>query len=79
MPVYNEATGVADVIADIVRHVLDVVPASELVVVDDHSTDDTSAVLHRIACEDSRVRVLVNDVNVGHGRTTRRAMDALDR
>ena len=76
MPVYNEATGVADVIADIVRHILDVVPASELVVVDDHSTDDTSIVLHRIAREDPRVRVLVNDVNLGHGRTTRRAMDA---
>jgi dolichol-phosphate mannosyltransferase len=76
MPVYNEAAGVADVIDDIVRHVLDVVPASELVVVDDRSTDDTLAVLHRIAREDSRVRVLVNDVNLGHGRTTRRAMDA---
>ena len=53
MPVYNEDKGVADVIADIVRHVLDAVPASELVVVDDCSTDDTSAVLHRIACRDS--------------------------
>lgn len=76
MPVYNEAAGVADVIDDIVRHVLDVVPGSELVVVDDRSTDDTLAVLHRIAGEDSRVRVLTNDVNLGHGRTMRRAMDA---
>jgi dolichol-phosphate mannosyltransferase len=76
MPVFNEATGVADVIADIVRFILDVVPTSELVVVDDHSTDDTAVVLHRIACRDTRVRVLLNDVNLGHGRTTRRAMDA---
>ena len=76
MPVYNEANGVADVIADVVRLVLDAVPASELVVVDDCSTDDTSAVLRRIACRDLRVKVLVNDVNIGHGRTTRRAMDA---
>ncbi|MEY2522502.1 MAG: hypothetical protein QOJ66_1067 [Ilumatobacteraceae bacterium] len=76
MPVYNEAAGIGDVIDDIVRYILDVVPASELVVVDDRSTDDTLAVLHRVAHEDSRVRVLVNDVNLGHGRTTRRAMDA---
>jgi dolichol-phosphate mannosyltransferase len=76
MPVYNEGECVAEVIADIVAHVLDVVPNSELVVVDDRSTDDTSAVLHRVADSDTRVRVLVNDVNLGHGRSTRRAMDA---
>lgn len=76
MPVYNEAAGVAQVIDDIIRHILDVVPASELVVVDDRSTDDTLAVLRRVAGRDSRVHVLVNDVNLGHGRTTRRAMDA---
>ena len=45
MPVYNEAIGVADVVADIRRHVLDVVPDSELVVVDDRSTDHTASVL----------------------------------
>jgi glycosyltransferase involved in cell wall biosynthesis len=76
MPVYNEAAGVADVMADIRRHILDVVPGSDLVVVDDHSTDDTATVLEGIARTDARIRVLVNDVNVGHGRTTRRAMDA---
>jgi dolichol-phosphate mannosyltransferase len=76
MPVYNEDKGVADVIADIVRHVLDAVPASELVVIDDCSTDGTAVVLHRLACRDSRIRVLVNDTNLGHGRTTRRAMEA---
>jgi dolichol-phosphate mannosyltransferase len=76
MPVYNEAIGVADVVADIVRHILDVVPGSELVIVDDRSTDQTHAVLDQIAQSDSRVRLLVNEVNGGHGRTTRRAMDA---
>ena len=76
MPVYNEAAGVADVVADIVRHILDEVPTSELVVVDDHSTDQTLAVLHRLADGDPRIRVLTNEVNLGHGRTTRRAMDA---
>ncbi len=76
MPVYNEAAGVADVVADIVNHILDVVPGSELVIVDDRSTDQTLAVLDQIAEGDARIRLLVNDVNCGHGRTTRRAMDA---
>ncbi len=76
MPVYNEAAGVAEVVADIVRHILDEVPGSELVVVDDHSTDQTLAVLQRLAVGDPRIRVLENEVNLGHGRTTRRAMDA---
>ena len=38
MPVYNESEGVSDVIADVVRHILDVVPTSELVVI---GTDGT--------------------------------------
>lgn len=76
MPVYNEASGVAEVVADIVTHILDIVPGSELIVVDDHSTDGTPTVLRRIVDADPRIRLLVNDVNLGHGRTTRRAMDA---
>lgn len=75
MPVYNEAAGVADVVADIVTLILDAIPESELVIVDDRSTDDTLAVLRRLADEDPRIRVLANDVNRGHGPTTRRAMD----
>jgi dolichol-phosphate mannosyltransferase len=76
MPVYNEAAGVAEVVADVVAHVLDVVPGSDLVIVDDHSTDGTAAVLLELAQQDPRITVLVNEVNRGHGPTTRRAMDA---
>lgn len=76
MPVYNEAAGIADVIADVIEHVLDVVPGSELVVVDDHSTDDTLRRLQEAAALDPRIRVLHNEVNSGHGRSLRRAMDA---
>jgi glycosyltransferase involved in cell wall biosynthesis len=76
MPVYNEAAVVADVVADVRRHILDEVPFSELVLVDDHSTDDTRDVLGSIALDNPRIRVLVNDVNVGHGPTVRRALDA---
>jgi len=76
MPVYNEAVGIADVIADIVAHVLDRVPGSYLIIVDDCSTDGTAAVLRRLAGEDHRIQVIVNETNLGHGRSVRRAIDA---
>jgi len=75
MPVYNEAAGVRDVIGDVVKHVLDHVPDSELVIVDDRSTDETGAILRGVAADDVRIRVLLNGTNVGHGPSVRRAID----
>lgn len=76
MPVYNEAIGIADVVADIVAHVLDQVPGSDLIIVDDCSTDDTATVLRQLAADDARIQVIVNETNRGHGRSVRRAIDA---
>ncbi|MDO8361939.1 MAG: glycosyltransferase family 2 protein, partial [Actinomycetota bacterium] len=76
MPVYNEAAVIADVLAAIVQHVLDAVPGSELVVVNDCSTDDTAAVLETATAADPRIRVLANPANVGHGISVRRGWDA---
>lgn len=76
MPVFNEATGITDVLDDIVRYVFDLVPDAELVVVDDRSTDETASIVSAFATVDPRVRVLTNDVNVGHGPSVRRGIDA---
>jgi dolichol-phosphate mannosyltransferase len=76
MPVYNEAAIIAEVVRDVQKHVLDEVPGSELVIVDDRSTDQTAEVLGPIAAGDDRIRVLRNEVNAGHGPSVRRAMDA---
>lgn len=75
MPVYNEAAGVAEVIADLRAYVLDVVAGSELIVVDDCSNDGSAAVLAEEAARDPRIRVLTNETNSGHGPTVRRALD----
>ena len=48
----------------------------EIVVVDDASTDETLAVGRSVAAEDTRVRVLANERNLGEARTHNRAPEA---
>jgi len=75
MPVYNEQAVIREVLADVAREILDVVPGSELVVIDDCSTDETSGVLAVVATLDPRIRVLTNPANSGHGVSVRRGFD----
>ena len=48
----------------------------EIIVVDDASADDTIGIARRIAAQDSRVRVLHNEHNVGSSISRNRAIDA---
>ena len=66
MPVYNERAAVHVSAAEVQRHVLDLVADSELVAVDDGSTDGSGRVLDEIAAADPRVRV-IHQANSGHG------------
>lgn len=76
MPVYNEAAGIAQVLDDIAEHVWSIVDDAEVVVVDDGSTDGTTAIVAERAASDPRVRLIVNASNAGHGPSVRRAIDA---
>lgn len=76
MPVYNEDAVIGEVLAEVRREVLDRVPGSELVVVNDCSTDQTAAVLEHASASDSRIRVLTNNPNAGHGVSVRRGFEA---
>ena len=58
VPVHDEEAVIDHVVAAIVREVLDAVPASELVIVDDTSNDSTPARLAAHAAADPRVTVL---------------------
>ncbi len=69
MPVYNEG----ETIEAIIGRVLQFPGLSELVVVDDASTDGTAAVLARIA--DPRVRVFRHPRNRGKGAALRTAFE----
>jgi dolichol-phosphate mannosyltransferase len=75
MPVYNEVANLAHVLRDLQQSIMSVVDGSELVIVDDHSTDGSSEILARLAADDARVRVLRNARNAGHGPSVRRGME----
>jgi glycosyltransferase involved in cell wall biosynthesis len=67
MPVYNEAATVSS----IVREVLAQRPVQQLIIVDDSSTDGTSAHLQQLAQMDRRIMVVRHDVNQGKGAALR--------
>jgi len=66
MPVYNEEEAIEAAVEDVQRHVLDHVVGSELLVVNDGSSDGTGALLDAVAARDPRVRV-IHQANGGHG------------
>jgi dolichol-phosphate mannosyltransferase len=73
--VLNEAENVAAVTAG-VAEALASGPAFELVYVDDGSTDDTAAVLARLAAADPRVRLLRHDRRCGKSAALRTGVTA---
>jgi len=71
MPVYNEAANLDTVLGQVRERVLDMIPGSELIVVDDRSTDTSPHLLAVAAAHDPRITVLTNDANRGHGPSVR--------
>ena len=71
MPVYNEK----DTIAEILRRVLTTGLASEVIVVDDGSTDGTAAVLTKLRA-DEKVNVITVPKNRGKGAAVRVGIEA---
>jgi glycosyltransferase involved in cell wall biosynthesis len=66
MPAYNEEASIAEAVREVVRVVLDVVPGSRLIVVDDGSRDRTGAILDALSELDPRICV-IHQANGGHG------------
>ena len=75
MPVYNEDAAIALAVAEVRTHILDRVEGSELVVVDDGSTDGTGMLLDELAGDDVRVRV-IHQANRGHGGALMTGLEA---
>jgi glycosyltransferase involved in cell wall biosynthesis len=67
MPVYNEGPTVSKIIELVLRRP----EVSELIIVNDCSTDDTWPALQEIAKKDQRVRLFQHEVNQGKGAALR--------
>ncbi|GAB4483856.1 MAG: hypothetical protein OHK006_06350 [Thermodesulfovibrionales bacterium] len=67
MPAYNEAGNIEAAISEVVREVSLMVPAYEVIVVDDGSTDDTHAIVREIAQRHQEVTPLCHGSNKGKG------------
>jgi glycosyltransferase involved in cell wall biosynthesis len=74
MPAYNEEGAIAEACAEVREWVLERIPGSELIVVDDGSRDRTGAILDALAAGDPRIRVM-HKPNGGHGPALRSGIE----
>ncbi len=75
IPVYNERTVVERSLTQVLAAPLPENMERELVIVDDCSTDGTSAILDRIAAENASIRLIHKPVNQGKGAAVRTAIE----
>lgn len=71
MPAYNCAAFLPAAVASVQAQTVN---NWELIIVDDHSRDDTLALARQLAASDSRIRVLANEQNLGVSQTRNRAI-----
>ena len=74
VPVYNERTVVERSLAQVLAAPLPEEMEREVILVDDCSTDGTSAILERLAAEEPAVRLYRHEVNQGKGAAIRTAV-----
>ena len=77
MPAYNEEGAIQAAVDEVRIHILDKIPDSQLLVVNDGSRDRTAAILDAIAASDPRIRVL-HQRNAGHGPAIMAGLNAVD-
>jgi len=67
MPVYNEAASIEETVRKIKTEILDKIPGSRLMVIDDGSSDGTEKILDQLAREFREVISVFHQPNRGHG------------
>lgn len=72
MPAYNAARFVEQALDSVLAQT---VSDLEIIVIDDGSVDNTREIISRYARQDSRIRVLLNEENMGVARTRNRGLE----
>jgi dolichol-phosphate mannosyltransferase len=75
MPAHNEAAHIEQCVSEWYESVISKLPDSELLVIDDCSTDTTASRLGALESRFPLLRVLRTPANVGHGRAVRMGLD----
>ncbi len=75
MPAYNEETVIENAVREACSAVLAASAPSELIVVDDGSTDGTGPILDRLSAADRRI-IVIHRRNAGHGQALLTGLDA---
>src|SRR5690349_12024469 len=71
LPAHNEAGNIEWVVREALAALPKAFRTSEIIVVDDGSTDETPAITARLATENLRVRVIRHPLNRGYGAALR--------
>lgn len=66
MPAYNEEEAIEQAAGEVLESIVAKLPGSRLIIVDDGSTDNTPAILDRLAQDNKQLHV-VHQTNTGHG------------
>jgi len=74
LPVYNEEDGIEEFLRELQHHLSVYEP--RFIVVDDHSTDSTAAVLNSLTDRAFPLTVVSNEMNLGHGGSVLRGLAA---
>ena len=75
IPVFNEAAVIEKVVNDCHNEILAKIHDSELIIVNDGSTDATSMILERLRLKFGQLKIINLEKNSGHGKALRIAFD----
>ena len=74
MPAFNEAAVISRTVRECYEKILSRFPRGEIIVVDDHSTDNTLEVLKQLEKDLPCLTIIRNDTNLGHGPSLLRGL-----
>ena len=75
MPVYNEEQWVQTAVENVLNQEVPGITSTELIIVDDHSTDKTKSIIEGLAKKHSSIKAIFHDTNYGKGRALASAIE----